>query len=252
MQFIEQMRFYCGQQHVHSRQLIVFQLLVMVGLSLWVPLAVAATDLLKNQVTGFFVSGDGYFVTANHVAVGCRTPAVLTPFGFMAGDLVAQSNDLDVAVIKTRRKPDAYGRFSVDPSQSFRRALSVTRFLHKGGLGSGSTISGRFLGRTSAQGGRFAMRTKDTIAGGNSGSPVFDYRGGIVGMMVARARKDPRVGIAVDVFAITEFLSQSGINVETVAGGEYNPLAGGATATRRYTFPLVCLPREKNTVSGQE
>ncbi len=71
-------------------------------------------------------------------------------------------------------------------------------------------------------------------------------------MVVARAKKDPRVGIAVDVFTITEFLSQSDIMIETVAGGEYNTLAGGASFARTYTFPVVCLPRTKKKAPNSE
>lgn len=214
------------------------------------PEAAAEIPLPDNRGTGFFISGEGHFVTANHVIGGCNTNAVLTPGDVMPADLVARSKEKDLAVIKTRSRPAVHGRFSTDPTQAFRRALSVTRFLTKGGLGSGSTTTGRFLGRTSAHGGRFAIKVKDTIAGGNSGSPVIDYRGGIVGMLVARGQKDRRIGIAVDVFAITEFLSQSAIKIDTVPGGEYNPLAGGATLTRTYTFPVLCLMPKQQKASN--
>lgn len=211
------------------------------------PETVATTSLPNNRGTGFFVSGEGHFITANHVIGGCSTNAVLTPGGAMPTDLVARSKEMDLALIKTRSKPVSHGRFSVDPAQALRRTLSVTGYLTKGGLGSGSTTTGRFLGRTSARGGRFAIKAKDAIAGGNSGSPVVDYRGGIVGMLVARGQKDRRIGIAVDVFAITEFLSQSAVKIKTVPGGEHNPLAGGATSARAYTFPVLCLtPKKKN------
>ncbi len=205
------------------------------------PETIPTTSLPNNRGTGFFVTGEGHFITANHVIGGCSTNAVLTPGGAMPAELVSRSKEMDLALIKTRSKPVFHGRFNVDPAQAFRRTLSVTGYLTKGGLGSGSTTTGRFLGRTSARGGRFAIKAKDAIAGGNSGSPVVDYRGGIVGMLVARGQKDRRVGIAVDVFTITEFLSQSAIKIETVAGGEYNPLASGATVTRTYTFPVLCL-----------
>jgi len=211
-----------------------------------------ASEPSRNLGTGFFISGEGHFVTASHVIGGCKSSAVLTPGGVMPADLVARSKEKDVAVIKTSGKTDAYGRFTADPRQAVRRALTVTRFLHRGGLASGSTTTGRFLGVTSAEGGRFAMRAKDKIAGGNSGAPVVDYRGGIVGMMVARAQKDARVGIAVDVFAISEFLSQSGIKIETVVGGEYDSPAGGGGFTRTYTFPVVCVAAEKKKESNPE
>jgi len=252
-----------GQKHVRPMQLTLIRspsnavfgwlLLALAALIAVTPLAAGVTaPLLKNRGTGFFISSEGHFVTANHVIGGCGTNAVLTPNGFMPADLVAQSKDKDLAVIKTRNKPDAYGRFTADPGQAFRRSLSVTRFLHKGGLGSGSTTTGRFLGKTSARGRRFAIKAKDTIAGGNSGAPVVDYRGGIVGMLVARAQKDARVGIAVDVFTITEFLSQSDIKIETVASGETNPLASGASFVRTYTFPVVCVPPKKKKDSNPE
>lgn len=220
-----------------------FALLLTVWLAATPMRAVAATAPAKNLGTGFFVSGDGHFVTAGHVTGGCGTLGVSTPDGVMAADLVARSEDDDVAVIKTRRPSDVHGRFGADPARAFRRALTITRFLHEGGLGSGSTTTARFIGKTSARGGRFAIRARDTIAGGNSGAPVVDDGGGVVGMVVARARKDPRIGIAVDAFTITEFLSQSGVTIETI--GSAAPPAGGAAVARAYTFPMVCLRAEK-------
>ncbi len=203
----------------------------------------------NNRGTGFFVSGEGHFVTADHVIGGCATNAVLTPSGVIPADLVARSKDKDVAVIKARRVPAVYGLFSADPIRAFRRPLTVTRFLINGGLASGNTTTARFLGKTTAAGGRFAIRTKGKIAGGNSGAPVFDAQGAIVGMLVARAEKDRHVGVAVDVFSIAEFLSQSGVRVETSAGGGANPLAGGATVTRTFTFPVLCLRTEKKALN---
>lgn len=208
--------------------------------------AAAMMPLPRNRGTGFFIDAEGNFLTANHVIGGCKTNSVLTPDGIIAADLVARSQQHDVAVIRTRNKPVFFGRFSANPAQEIRHPLTVRRFLTTGGLASASTTTGRFLGKTPVPNGHFALKTKDTIVGGNSGSPVIDDRGGIVGMLVARASKDRRVAIAVDAFTITAFLSRQGIKVETIAAGEYAPVARSVTDPREYTFAVLCITPKKN------
>ncbi len=212
------------------------------GLSVWDRAATAATAAFPfNTGTGFFVSADGHFVSAFHVLGDCPRPAVETPDGILTGNVVASSRADDLAVIKTDARPRDYARFPAYPAVPVWDPVTIARFRGCGGLAS-FALSGGFAASLAGRWpGVIAVQAAQPIQGGNSGSPVIDRNGAIVGMVVARLVQTTSTGIAVDVGAITRLLAEAGVPYEWTPSLLFLlPESYGAGA-HRYTFPALCL-----------
>jgi S1-C subfamily serine protease len=219
---------------------------LLIGACLWAVFAghVLAAETTQQQPrnagTGFFVSAEGHFISANHAIGSCRHPAVLTPEGLLPAAHISASKEKDVALIKTDRRPSSFGRFAANPMSASQHPLTVVRYRHDGGLGSRNTTAARFFSSIPSRDGAFAVETKQAIASGNSGAPIVSRDGAIVGMLVARAAQRPRIGIATDAFTLSEFLSHVGVEVETISENEDNPSAINTARAHLFTFPVVC------------
>ena len=188
----------------------------------------------RNAGTGFFVSAVGHFISANHAIGSCRHPAVLTPEGLLPSAHVSASKVKDIALIKTDLRPKSFGRFALNPIRAVQHPLMVVRYRHDDGLGSRNTTAAQFIGSIPSRHGAFALETSNAIAGGNSGAPVLGRDGAIVGMLVARAPQEPRIGIATDATTLSAFLSQAGVAVATISGTDDHPSSN--TAGRRQSI----------------
>ena len=144
------------------------------------------SELPKMQATGsgFFISGDGYIVTNNHVVEGADTITVRTNDDrSLKAKLVGRDPATDLAVIKVQG-----GNF---PFVSFEdRALprvgdwviAVGNPFNLGGTATAGIVSA--LGRPNVSGSSYVdyMQIDAPINRGNSGGPTFDVYGRVVGV----------------------------------------------------------------------
>jgi S1-C subfamily serine protease len=194
-----------------------------------------------NAGTGFFVSAEGDFVSAYHVIGDCRRPAILTPAGLLAARTVAGSATYDLAVARTEARPLLYAVFAGYGQRIAPTSWWVARFRACGGLGSRSIVEARQIPLPSGWDHLLAIEAADPIEGGNSGSPLIDGQGAIVGMVIARATEDARSALAVDAITLKGFLLGAGVRFETAT--ENLPLPDGLAGAlaSQYTFPVHCL-----------
>ncbi|TVR99655.1 MAG: serine protease, partial [Rhodospirillales bacterium] len=159
-------------------------------LPLGIDWSVAALPLLERHPvstgTGFFVNRDGDFLTADHVIGGCRRPAVETPWGVIQATVVARSASQDLAVMRTHRPAPEAGLFPPLRPFPVGEPVTITRYPSCGGLGARSIIGGHATAMRLGASGVLAVSAQQPIVGGNSGSPVIDRHGLLLGMVVAR------------------------------------------------------------------
>jgi S1-C subfamily serine protease len=194
-----------------------------------------------NGGTGFFIAADGTFIAPHHVLGDCRRPALQTPAGLAVGRVIAASAAHDIVVARAAVRPRAFAAFAAAPALSLspQRPLAVVGFAGCGGPASRTVNDARPLPLRG--GGLFALAAEAPFVGGNSGSPVIDGAGAVVGMLIARATAAGRTGFAVDGTTLAGFLLGAGVAVERVP--ERLPLAEGLAAALagRFTFPALCL-----------
>ena len=145
------------------------------------------TELLPAASgSGFAISKEGYILTNNHVIDGCQALNIHTNGKLVSASLIASDPINDLALIKGSFKPQTV--FYINPSTPkllddiyvagypFGYAISSSIKITKGIV---SSLSG--LGNNFSQ-----MQIDAAIQPGNSGGPVLDKKGNVIGVAVAK------------------------------------------------------------------
>ena len=140
----------------------------------------------ESQATGFFVSTSGHVLTNNHVIAGCTTIRTIAPSGEKAvAQVVAQDSANDLALLKSKfigTKVAAFGT---------RARLGETIYAFGYPLAGLLSTSGNFtVGNVSALAGDRndirLLQISAPIQSGNSGGPLLDGSGRVIGIVVAK------------------------------------------------------------------
>jgi len=148
----------------------------------------AATVGLRRgpaQGTGVIVSEDGYVLTAAHVSgpPGRQVTIIRNNGEILYGHSLGRDTDTDAGVIKIDLKKDEYGTLPV-------AKVGDTNHLKEGDWVVGTGHPGGFdeerlpvirLGRVIASMSRI-IHTDVTLVGGDSGGPLFDLNGRVIGI----------------------------------------------------------------------
>lgn len=143
------------------------------------PLAVAATG------TAFAVSGDGFFLTNSHVVAGCKE-VVLRGIGDSSqkASVWAQDPVNDLALLKTPDSAAPVLRFADSNQLRLGQSVVVIGYPLSGTLASGIKVT---TGTVSSLAGMYddtrMVQVSAPIQPGNSGGPVFDEAGSVIGVI---------------------------------------------------------------------
>jgi len=140
----------------------------------------------SSSGTGFFVSSEGHVLTNAHVVNECSAIEVATGSGeAISGHLLSRDSANDLALIKTSAKPQKVAAFRM----GVRLGESVAAFGYP--LTNILSTSGNFtLGNVTALSGlkddsRY-FQISTPVQPGNSGGPLFDQNGNVVGVVSAK------------------------------------------------------------------
>jgi len=134
--------------------------------------------------TGFFVSSDGEILTNNHVVAGCRN---LTIKGGEPVQVISRNPASDLALVKAEIKPDQIAVFRSGNSPKVGDTVVTFGFPLPGVLSSEGNVSTGILSATTGlQNDIRFVQISAPVQPGNSGGPVFDTSGHVVGVVVAK------------------------------------------------------------------
>ena len=181
--------------------------------------------------TGWFCNTDGYLITNNHVVAGERS---ITVTMFRKGaegfgkkvlkkvKIIALNDDLDLALLKVEEEIDiAYPQLHIGDSTALKSGDPV--FAIGNPLGLERSVSPGEVSKASRNmQGRLYIQTTAPIAPGNSGGPLFNERGEIVGVVNMGYIFRDGLGFAIPSKYVKEFLD----NVEAFAYDQDNPNSG--------------------------
>jgi serine protease Do len=134
--------------------------------------------------SGVIVSKDGLILTAGHVVRGAEEMTVIFPSGKQArAKLLGANYTHDAAMIQIIDKPpgDSWPYAEVGHSKSLNSGDLVIALGHAGGFDPIRTPPVRF-GRIIARGPNQFISTDCTLIGGDSGGPLFDLDGRVIGI----------------------------------------------------------------------
>jgi serine protease Do len=145
---------------------------------------VVGIQVRGGQGSGVIVSDDGYVLTAGHVAgAPGRTVVVHLPDGsFVSATTLGVNHAADAALIKITEPPPG-GKWPFSPmghSGKLTAGAWCVAMGHPGGYKLGRTPPLR-LGRLLETRGNY-LRSDCTLVGGDSGGPLFDLDGNVIGI----------------------------------------------------------------------
>ena len=167
---------------------------------------------LRGKGTGFIVS-QNYILTARHVIDDCKKVTVTKDSQQIESRALAVSSMADLGLLKTERYFEDIAKFR-------RQHISAGKTILKYGYSNEEPSGGWTKGSITSQwgvnsGGRrdLNLLQYDAITHrGNSGGPVLDQSGHVVGIVVSGA--SPTLSNAVDTYAVGLFLSTNFVKYE--------------------------------------
>jgi S1-C subfamily serine protease len=196
-----------------------------------------------NASTGSgFQVAENYYVTNSHVVEGCRE--------FEVGDknratLVYADKDQDLALLKTEKSFGSVARIRTDPPKLSEKIIVAGYPLQS--MFEGISITSGAVNRlTGFRGDRTHFQITAPIQPGNSGGPVLDGAGNVIGVVVATLRNKPsdvtpqNVNFAISISELVSFLGKKEIQYRK--GSLSRDLAETDVAERATTFtqPIKC------------
>lgn len=184
--------------------------------------------------SGFMIHPDGYLITNDHVIAGEHeisvtvfeeTPMEMKKAQYNHVRIVASSPDDDLALLKIEPKEDGV-RFDTVPlgeSDGLRQGQTVFAIGNPLGL-ERSVSQGIISLRNRLIGGRLYVQTTAQINSGNSGGPLFNTRGEVIGVnnMKVAATGAEGLAFAIPSRVVKDFLQ----NRDVFAFDPRNPNAG--------------------------
>lgn len=198
--------------------------------------------------SAFFISADGVAVTAAHVVKGCGR--VESP-RWGAVKVLASDPQADLAVLKTASASGQFVPLRIR-GPKLGEPMSAAGYPLGQLLGSGLKVTTGVVSGLSGPGGdRGLFQLSAPIQPGNSGGPVIDAAGALIGVTSAKLDEvrlveatgvfPQNVNFAVPVTVLQSFLDENGVAYRTAPAAAAAPgPAGSTTAMPGYTFSVVC------------
>jgi uncharacterized protein len=202
-----------------------------------------------SRGTGFFVSEDGRVLTNAHVVENCRQTTVRTAGNAVSARIVARDTRNDLALLASGLGPIVVGKLR--PSARLGEDVVVFGYPLSGLLASGGNVT---TGNVAALAGigddsRF-LQISAPVQPGNSGGPVLDRQGSVVGIVVAKldalklavATKDipQNVNFAIKSATVVSFLDAQSVAHSEGSDGVPLSTADLAERAKAFTVQIEC------------
>lgn len=205
--------------------------LLALGLLLGAP--AQAQMLTYSNGTGFFIQRDGTVLTNYHVIEHCKDYVLQGAVPQAKATLLAVDMERDLALLKSEALPFATAKLNSE-KQPLRRGDPVVITGYPGQswqVGEPVTREANILDTIGPQGQEHWLQFSDALQEGNSGGPLLDGAGHVVGVVVAKGklvRHDHSTGmretveefdLAISLPAVRRFLSDNNVLFEEADSG---------------------------------
>jgi S1-C subfamily serine protease len=200
----------------------------------------------KKFGTGFFVSAEGHILTNNHVVEGCKSLA--TRDG-LALSVVSQNQGADLALLKGDIRPRAFAVFGKPPR--IGEPVMAFGFPLPGLLSSeGNSTTGIVSALSGPNDDLNIIQITAPVQPGNSGGPLVDEHGRVVGVVVAKLDAaevekvtgdiPQNVNFAVRGNLVTTFLDSTNVPHRTGSFAAAADWPSVAKSERKMSVAIVC------------
>lgn len=181
--------------------------------------------------TGFFVAPADILVTSRHVIAGCPGVVVWSKDdGLRNARIVAVDARRDLALlsVRGRRRGDAASRYRDDLRRG-ERIMTVGFGVVAAHPEKAVFTRGTVVGRRVLPPGRRVLIVRADLRPGDSGAPVVDRLGNLLGMVIGRLADRSDLGVVIPAEEINRFLARSEAKGLVRAGAASRGEAAGAS-----------------------
>ncbi|NNE52657.1 MAG: peptidoglycan-binding protein [Sulfitobacter sp.] len=200
---------------------------------------VAGLQLRKPRLSrsGFFIDRNGAVATTSEVVQGCSR---VTIDGDTEAEVLADAADKGIALLKPRAAlaPLAVAAFSADTPR-LQSEVSVAGYSYEGVLSAATLTFGTIADLRGLEGEDELNRLSLTAQEGDTGGPIFDGSGNVIGLLLPRDTQGKLLPVdvhfALDTAAIAEVASNAGLSLsasdrtESIAPRDLRIAAQGMT-----------------------
>lgn len=209
----------------------------------------------QRSGSGIVVDSQGHILTNNHVAAACSTLRVLdTNNESHDATLLAADAANDLAMLRTDRHFPAWAKFRDSGALRPGQPLVATGFPLAGLVSPEMAVTtGSLTTLSGPRGDSRQFEFSAPVQSGNSGGPVMDSTGHVVGVTVAvlnglvvaaatGGALPQNVNFAIKSTTAREFLESNGIRMDETGSRQPMEAPDIATSARRFTVRIECLP----------
>ncbi|MCZ6665621.1 MAG: serine protease [Gammaproteobacteria bacterium] len=207
-----------------------------------------ATDIQSDRSrkvsigSAFFINRVGHLVTNYHVVNHCDQTRAVVQGNAIAATLVTSDRDQDLAILKTRANEGSFVMLNPLAEPALGRTVYIAgvaaevdpEFVNviRGFVSTPSPIAYNF----------YEVQTFSPVERGNSGGPVLDRTGKLVGVLSARVTLFGNVGLVARVSGLADLLKRNQIPfVSTDAASR--TVVDVSSMARGFTVPIYCFRR---------
>lgn len=228
------------------------QEMVFTGPGQMAPRTEQGAERIAGYGTGFYVAGTGHALTNNHVVDKCTRIAAVIEGKMVAAHVVRVDKQNDLALLRVQAsQPVRFAKFRASPGIRVGEEVVAAGFPFPQVLQNGLNVT---RGNVSAMGGiggnTAEMQMTAPVQPGNSGGPLFDMSGNVVGVVVsglnAQAVKAPtqNVNYAVQGAVARLFLESNGVRAVEEPSTRDIKVGDLSDAAREYTFQVACYNKQ--------
>jgi len=204
----------------------------------------------KKFGTGFVVSAQGHILTNNHVVAGCRTLAIHDRKPLQ---VLSRNPSSDLALLQGNTAPGSVAVFRTGPAPKPGDAVVAFGFPLPGVLSAEGNVSTGIVSATSGLGNDVRyIQISAPVQPGNSGGPLFDSSGHVIGVVVAKLDAvkiaqitgdiPQNVNFAVHWSEVRAFLDEAGVPYQKEVSQRGATTRSIAAAAARIAVAIECTP----------
>ena len=177
--------------------------------------------------TGFFVNRQ-YVITNAHVVKGCTEVFVKGAIPEQKARVKVLNEAQDLALVETDESPKQFAplRFNIEDLKQNDRVLLMGYPGEAGAHGEYAVASAQIEDMHEIKGNEGKFYITDVVEHGNSGGPVFDTSGNVIGVVVAKSvlykvnantqekLSEKHVGVVISLETLKQFLYDHGVYTE--------------------------------------
>ena len=190
--------------------------------------------------SGFYINRRGDFVTAHHVIADCAGFAVIADESVLHAALVATDLGEDLAILRTEKNPGPYALLRTELKKVLGKSVYAVGYPSPNRLQPINVTEGFVSSVSKRRFNIYELQTSSPIRNGNSGGPLVDADGAVIGIITARRVVFMNIALITDISSLVQLLNRTGIRFDRAPTAPSADTVTIAMHAKGYTYPIAC------------